>query len=167
MNASICSTEGTSAISHGSMHFYMGKIKQIHRDKQYQSSPWVVLYLILYSWLCPSSSHLQRNMEAAVRPPERNQRKEIRKGEKKNMEESYLHPTFKRSTEKLLCLQSLNGFYVRCDQFTNRDVASCKTSVPPNKYRLTLKVPVASIQKCLKEKEIRSFIQRTFIDIDA
>lgn len=65
------------------------------------------------------------------------------------------------------CLQSLNGFYVRCDQFTNRDVTSCKPCVLPDKFTLTLKVAVASIQKCLKEKEIRSFIQSTFIDINA
>lgn len=82
------------------------------------------------------------------------------------MEASYLSPTFKRATEKLLCLQSLNGFYVRCDQFTNRDVAGCKPSVLPNTFRLTLKVAVASIQMCLKEKEIRSCIQSTSIDIN-
>lgn len=64
--------------------------------------------------------------KAAIRPPEKENQKKVATEEG---EGSYLSPTFKRATENLLCLQYLNGFYVRCDQFTN---ASCNPPVLPN-----------------------------------
>lgn len=71
----------------------------------------------------------QRHMgytKGAIRPPEKEKQTKVRI---KEVEESYLSPTFKRATESLLCLQYLNGFYVGCDQFTN---ASCKPPMLPN-----------------------------------
>lgn len=71
----------------------------------------------------------QRHMgytKAAIRPPEKEKQTKVGI---KEVEGSYLSPTLKRATESLLCLQYLNGFYVRCDQFTN---ASCKPPMLPN-----------------------------------
>jgi len=114
--------------------------------------------------LLPSAEEHRTHKSSSKTTREKPEKRESEMVGIKKWEQVTLVPLLKEQL-KNCCLQSLSGLCVRCDPFTKRDAASCKPSVLPNKFRLTLKVAVTSIQKCLKEKEIRSFIQSTFIDI--
>lgn len=124
-------------------------------------------YFILYPWLCMSSSHLQRNMEntkAAIRPLERNQRKEIRKyrNKKKKWKQVTSVPLLKHNWKIAVYSPSM----VSMSDVTSLQIEMLLAAnlLFPNKFRLKLKVAVASIRKCLEE--IRSFIWSTSIDIN-